>query len=286
MVNARLIWYLETNKLITDYQSNFRSQRSPIDHLIRLETSIREVSIKKRTSSGNFFRSRKSIWNKLEVWHCKDLKILGLEGRMPIFIQNFLQDRRFGVRIGEVFSEEMGVPQGSVLSIMLFNIKINIVKNINSGTSCALYVDDFLICYRARNMNHIERQLQICLEKLHKWTTENGLKFSKEKTKCVHFFNQRRLHLHPVLKIDHTEIPVVEHYTFLGVIFDRKLSFILHIKYLRTKCNKTIQLLRTFTHTNWGGSKETLLKLYCSLIRSRLDYGCFMRQPERHTWKN
>ena len=171
--------------------------------------------------------------------------------------------------MGEVFSEEkqqeMGVPQGSVLSVMLFNIKINnIVKNLNCRTNCALYVDDFLICYRARKMNHIERQFQICLDKLHKWTTENGLKFSKEITKCVHFCNQCKLHLDPVLKTDHTEIPIVEHYKYLGIIFNHKLSFVPHIKYLRTKCNKTIQLLRTKAHTNWGGSKETLLKLYCS----------------------
>ena len=186
--------------------------------------------------------------------------------------------------MGEVFYEEkqeIGVPQGSILSVTLFNIKINnIVKNINSGTNCALYVDDFLICFRARNMNYIERQLQICLDKLHKWTTENRLKFSKEKTKCIHFCNHRD----PVLKTDHTEISIVEHYKYPGIIFDRKLSFISHIKYLRTKCNKTIQLLRTIAHTNWGGSKETLLKLYHSLIRSRLDYGClYMGQPERHT---
>ena len=77
----------------------------------------------------------------------RDLKNLGFESRMPIFIQNFLQDRRFRVRMGEVFSEEkqqeMGVPQCSVLSVTLFNIKINnIVKNIYSGTNCALYVDE------------------------------------------------------------------------------------------------------------------------------------------------
>ena len=53
--------------------------------------------------------------------------------------------------MGGVFSEEkqqeMGVPQCNVLSVMLFNIKINnIVKNINSGTNSVLYVDDFLIC--------------------------------------------------------------------------------------------------------------------------------------------
>ena len=189
----------------------------------------------------------------------------------------------------EVFSEEkqqeMGVHQGSILSVLLFNIKINnIVKNINSRTNCDLYVDDFLIYFRARNMNHIEQQLQICLDNLHKGTTEKGLKFSKEKTKCVYFCNQCKLHLDPVLKIDHTKIPIVEHYKYLGIIFDHKLSFVPYIKYLRTKCNKTIQLLRTIAHTNWGGSKETLLKLYCSLIRSRLDYGCLIYGAARKTY--
>ena len=161
---------------------------------------------------------------------------------------------------------------------MLFHIKINnIVKNIKSGTNCALHLNNFLLYYRARNMNLIERQHQICLYKHSKWSTENGLKFSKVKIKCVHFCNQCKLHLDLVLKIDHTEIPI-------EVIFDRKLSFIPHIKYLRTKCNKTIQLHRTIAHTNWGGSKETLLKLYHSLIRSKLNYGCFIYGGARKTY--
>ena len=58
----------------------------------------------------------------------KDLKNLWLEGRMPIFIQNFLQDRWFRVRMEEVFSEEKQQEMG-VLSVTQFNIKINnIVK--------------------------------------------------------------------------------------------------------------------------------------------------------------
>ena len=63
---------------------------------------------------------------------------------------------------------------------------------------------------------------------------------SKEKMKCFPFYNQRKLHLNPILIIDHTEMPIDEHYKYLGIIFDRKLSFIPHIKYLRTKCNQTI----------------------------------------------
>ena len=143
-----------------------------------------------------------------------------------------------------------------------------------------MYVD-FMICYRARNMKHIARQLQICLDKLHKWTTENGLKFSKEKIKCIHFCSQRNFHLDLVLKIDHTKIPIVKQFKYRGVIFYLKLSFIPLTKYLRTKYNKTIQILTIIVHTNCGGSKETLLKSYCSLIRSKLDYGCFIFGADR-----
>ena len=169
MVNARLIWYFETNKLITEYQSGFRSQRSSIDHLIRLEIFIGEASIKKEHLVADFFDLQKVYNTTWKYSIVRDLKNLGFEGRMPIFIQNFPHDRLFRLRMGEVFSEEkqqeMGVSQGSVLSVMLCNIEINnIVKNINSRTNSALFVDDFLICYRARNMNHIERQFQICLD--------------------------------------------------------------------------------------------------------------------------
>ena len=52
IVNARWIWYLEINKLISKYQSGFRSQRSPIDHLIQSKRLLF-----KKTSSGSSFQS-------------------------------------------------------------------------------------------------------------------------------------------------------------------------------------------------------------------------------------
>ena len=68
---------------------------------------------------------------------------MGLKGKLPIFIKNFLNNRKFQRRIGTTLSElqeqEMGVPQGSILSVTLFNIKIdNIVKCLNLGVKGSL----------------------------------------------------------------------------------------------------------------------------------------------------
>lgn len=61
----------------------------------------------------------------------------------------------------------MCATQGSILSVTFFNIKINdVVKRLNPGFDCSVYVNDFLICYRSKNIHTGERQLQQCLIKV------------------------------------------------------------------------------------------------------------------------
>ena len=68
---------------------------------------------------------------------------------------------KVGSTLSELHKQEQGVPQGSILSVTLYSIKIHdIVKKINPGVYCSLYVDDFLIRYRSKNMHTTERQLQ------------------------------------------------------------------------------------------------------------------------------
>jgi len=161
----------------------------------------------------------------------------------------------------------MGEPQGSILSVTLFGLKIkSIVKAISPGVECSLYVDDFLICYRSKHIHIIKRHLQQCLSKLTDWADSSGFKFSPSKTICIHFCKLRKPHPEPTLLLNGTHVPVVEEIKFLCVIFDCKLSFIPHIKHLKDKCTKALNLLRVLTHTSWGADQETLLHLYRSLI--------------------
>jgi len=132
----------------------------------------------------------------------KDLFDAGLHGLLPMFIQGFLQNRQFQVRLGShmsnVFEQEMGVPQGSIISVTLFALKINsTVKSLSPGVECSLYVDDFLICYRSKFVHIIERHLQRSLNKLQHWVDSSGFKFSSTKTVCVHFCRLRKVHPDP-----------------------------------------------------------------------------------------
>ena len=195
----------------------------------------------------------------------RELCNLSLEGRLPHFINRFLLDRKFKIHIGSTLSDmknqEERVPQGNVLSMTLLSIKINnITKRLSPRVDRSLYVDNPLIYYRLKFIHTIEHKQY--LDKINKWATENGFRFSKTKTKCVPFYHKRKLHNDPSLKLEKTEIPVVDEYKFLMLIFDKKLTFIPHLKYLKAKCSRILQLLHVIAHTERGADKKTLLKLY------------------------
>ena len=128
--------------------------------------------------------------------------------------------------------------------LLFFCLKINsIVKSLPTSVACSLYVDDFLICYRSKHINIIERHLQQSLSKIEHWTNTSGFKFSSSKTVCMHFCHLRKPHPDPMLNLYGAAIPVVQEVKFLGLIFDSKLSFLPHLRYLKKKCIKALNLL-------------------------------------------
>ena len=123
----------------------------------------------------------------------KDLHSMGLQGKLPIFIGNFLSDKTFQIHLGtilsdKIFHQEEGVPQGAILSTTLFNVKINdIVKQVDPGVEFSLYVDDFVIMYSSPTIDAIQRKLQHTIHSWEKWTLKNGFTISKNKTVAMHF---------------------------------------------------------------------------------------------------
>ena len=164
----------------------------------------------------------------------KDLHSLGLQGRLLNLIKSFLSDRQFRVRIGSTFSipykQEEGVPKESILSVTLFNIKINsMTRCFTPGINGYLYVDDFWIT-SMKFIRTAVRQLQKRINKITHWANTNRFKISKPETRSVHFCQLRKMHNDPYIKLDKIETYVTNEYKFLAIIFNGKLSFISHIK--------------------------------------------------------
>ena len=191
MVNERLIHYLEKNNLLSKFQAGFRQQRSTIDQLVRLDTFIKDAFINQDHVVGVFFDLSKAYDTTWKHGIMKDSYKLGVRGNLPNFIRNFLTDRTFQILLGATltdtfFSQEEGVPLGAILSTTLFNVKLNdIARVLSDDIECSLYVDDFVIFFRSRTIEAIERKLQYNINNIMSWTTKNGFTISANKTVCI-----------------------------------------------------------------------------------------------------
>ena len=284
MVNERLIHFLEKNNLLTKFQAGFRAERSTVDQLVRLDTFIKDAFAKGEKVVGVFFDLAKAYDTTWKHGIMQDLFDMGFRGNLPVFIGNFLSDRTFQILLGttlspNIYQQEEGVPQGAILSTTLFTVKLNkIAEKLTQGVECTLYVDDFDIFFRSPTIEAIERQLQMSINSISGWTVENGFTVSPNKTVGMRFCDCptrkcRRGCFDPNLTLHGEKIEFVKEHKFLGLIWDSKLTFKSHVIYLKKRCLDALRVIRVLSNSNWGADRKTLLKLFRSLVRSKLDYG-------------
>merc|ERR1712002_710162 len=160
--------------------------------------------------------------------------------------------------------------------LLLFALKINdIVKHLPTTNTfmSSLYVDDLQIGLRGPDLRHIGQILQTALQGLHNWTTKNGFKFSTTKTNVVHYTKLPGIHNLPNLRLGHEQLTYKESAKFLGLQFDRKLTWIPHLTKLKNDCQKLLGIMKMITGQSFGATQSCLLKIYKIYIRSKLDYG-------------
>ncbi|GFW99905.1 putative RNA-directed DNA polymerase from transposon X-element [Trichonephila clavipes] len=230
---ARLVYQLEKSRCIPLFQSRFRKGRSTLDNSIKLELVWRNhlVSI--------FFDIEKAYDRTWRYGILHTLFNFGLRGNLPTFIKKILKLRTFRVRLDGTlsapFTQAEGVLQGSILSVTLFICHISPILNVFSPSiQASLYVDNLQISCEVSDMRIIERQYQTAVNNIVKWCDSNGYSISASKSCCVHFCRKRGIHPDPEIRICDVQIPVVSDVRFLGVIFDRRLTFLPHILQLRT----------------------------------------------------
>ena len=278
MVCARLQWYLDQKDIIDQKQFGFRKHHCTADPLLILEHDISQAFAARRSILAVSFDLEKAYdttwrWGILEA-----LYEMGLRGRLPNFVAEFLKHRKFKTRIGSYLSQEkpliQGVPQGAVSSCALFKVAINgIARVIPDDIKYSLYVDDLLIYYEGGHLPTMIRKLQLAINNISQWAENHGYTFSRNKTQSI-LFSRRGKRCNPSLKIYNQEIPATNSLKFLGIVFDSRLTWSNHVKKLKDQCHSPLSLLKHVSHLSGGADKKTLTTLYKALVQSKLLYAC------------
>ena len=163
-----------------------------------------------------------------------------------------------------------GVPQGSILGPLLFLIYINDLCN-NLSSNCKLFADDASLFSVANNIYTSATTLSQDLKAITNWAFQWKMIFNLDLSKQaqeVIFSRKIKKLLHPSLLFNNITLNSLFQ-KHLGLTLDIKLNFSEHIKSIAKKISKTMGLLRKFQQIL---PRSTLLTIYKTFIRSRLDY--------------
>ena len=265
--------------VLSKYQSGFRKNHTTFDHIIRLETDIRKGFKHRQSTTAVFLDISRAYDMVYKPALLKKIQKAGIRGHLAHYLIEFLSGvRTFRVRCRSVHSDtytlQNGLPQGSCLSPMLFNIMINdIFDTIPAGISHSLFADDCAIWCTDRDSQHSIPRLQQALDRIENWSGKNGFIFSATKSAVMTFTKNTRMLQAADLYLSGHIIPRVPSFKFLGIVLDSRLGMAKHIEHVKSKCAKRMNLFRCIAGTEFGADRKTLLQLYKTLILPIIEYG-------------
>ncbi|XP_075150461.1 uncharacterized protein LOC142224560 [Haematobia irritans] len=207
------------------------------------------------------------------------LSKIGFQYELLCWLRSYLSSRMCVVDCEGCYSQsyvlKSGIPQGSVLGPLLFNIYINDVSSCFLHSNYLLYADDLKIFSCIRNSVDVIK-LQEDLDRLSFWTLVNGLPLNLKKCQKLVFHRCR-----DVVISDYTIcsqlLESVNGKLDLGVVFDSKLNFSDHLNYIIPRAYSSLYFIRR--NADEFADPYTKKILYCAYVRSKLEYCSFVWSP-------
>ena len=205
------------------------------------------------------------------------LQLYGLDVKAMSLISSYFENRYQSTvidgNVSDMDKVTYGTAQGSILGPLIFIIYVNDLFNvIEQKENIIMYADDTLLMSSAETMAESILSCQKMLDNIMAWCDKNKLTVNIKKTKCM-FINPRKTHVNAELSIHGTDLDIVNHFEYLGMLIDDKLSMCKHVDSMIKKARCKLGILykiRKFI------SNETSLLIYKVMIRPHLEYGDFI----------
>lgn len=274
IILKRMDKFLQSNNIINDSQYGFRKNRSTEIALIHQKEYILDKLEKNKFVLGIFVDFTKAFDCIVHSILFRKLDLCGIRGHALDLIKSYLSHRKQYVQISNFQSKTRditaGVPQGSILGPLLFNIYINDIANIDDQSRFIIYADDTTILLSADTHNELSSRGNNVLGKLEVWTKENALSVNVNKTKAIIFnsINKKSDTLvHLLYKSQPVEI--VRSIKSLGVYFTLHLQWNDHVHNILLKASRAVGIL--WRHKSVLPLKAKLA-IYHALFLSHLNY--------------
>nr|AMS38363.1 hypothetical protein [Bactrocera tryoni] len=267
---------------LSERQYGFIKKRSTIDALREVVDTAKCAVSGKRWKGGTkkycalITLDVKNAFNSAKWAHI--IKALD-EIRAPEYLINiimsYFKNRRLIFDTDEgtkSYSISSGVPQGSVLGPLLWNLMYDGVLRRQQPTDVKLvaYADDLMVVAVAKQLADLRNKCNECLNGLRQWFSSVSLKLAEEKTEVL-LISTRKIEERIELTIGECEITSQPQLKYLGVILDSKLKFKEHLEYSSGKANKIYNALSRMM-TNRGCVRSSRRFLIAKAMSSVILY--------------
>jgi hypothetical protein len=208
--------------------------------IYKLTTKILNAANNKLIVGGIFYDLEK-------VFDCVDHGILlsklnfyGINGKVQALYQSYLENRYFRTaiynninnsnKVSSCAKVRHGVPQGSVLGLLLFFLHIyELPKETDKTSAPTIFVDDTSILLAHSNLIYFYSNIHIAFKTFNEWFQVNQLSLHFNKTNYIHFVSKRNMSVNLKIGLNNNLITNSSYTKFVGLKMDCKLSWNNHI---------------------------------------------------------
>ena len=282
LVLLQLLSFIENNHLYKDTMTGFRKGFNTNNALIKFRDDILKSMKSGEVTLAvliDFSKAFDTISH--EVFTTK-LYSLGFSNQFITWVFNYLSYRQQFVQIDDKKSRTsksfFGVPQGSILGPIFFNLYVSDLQDKLSNIPSIQYADDTTI-YLSSKPNQLDesaKNITNLLSKLQTWSEQNNLAVNADKTKLIVFASSRLNKIHSItdkeynIMLDGKVLEKVAKARLLGVTFDQHLQWNNHVNATISSVYGKLSILKKLK--NFVNFKVRKL-LAQSLLLSQIDFG-------------